>query len=297
MARGKWLGCFFGVALIGSLLADSATVSGQDPEKRATPAPRTSPGDDDSKKPGSDKKATKPAAGDDDLDKLLERIGESEPDRPRTKNDRPNPGQKPAEKPRVADPSAKKLDQADQSLDQHLEELLGRRRRRPQDEQKKQQSGQSGQSGGANDEDSPLARTIKKMREVEKRLGQRDTGESTRERQGEIVKDLDQLIAQVRRSAQQRGQRQQQSGQGQGQPGQPGNENQPGATAQGVGSGKPKLPTNVRAMVGNKDVWGNLPPALREEMENVFREEALPGRADRISRYYEAVNRKSSQAK
>jgi hypothetical protein len=244
------------------------------------------------------KPAAQPSGADEELDKLLEKIADSEPDAPRTKTDRPKmpglPGGTPAKKP-VGDPSAEKLDRTDQGLDKHLEELLGRRRRRPNDPSQKQQGGQSGSP--ADDENSPLGRTVRKMREVEKRLGQRDTGEQTRERQGQILKDLDQLIAQARRAAQQ--------GQGQGrtqreirqaQNGQQGNnpDNQQGATAQGVGPGRPKTPTNIRALVGDKDVWGNLPPALREEMENVFREEALPSSSEKISRYYEAINKKST---
>ncbi|MFO0891052.1 MAG: hypothetical protein U0790_18145 [Isosphaeraceae bacterium] len=39
------------------------------------------------------------------------------------------------------------------------------------------------------------------------------------------------------------------------------------------------------AMAGGKDIWGHLPAELRQEMENVFKEEALPAKEDLIKRY------------
>src|SRR4029079_1263025 len=70
-------------------------------------------------------------------------------------------------------------------LDEHLEELLGRRKKKKEQEEE--------------DGNSPLGKVVKEMREVEGRLGKPDTGEETRKKQAEIVKNLDGLIEQMRR--------------------------------------------------------------------------------------------------
>ena len=44
---------------------------------------------------------------------------------------------------------------------------------------------------------------------------------------------------------------------------------------------------------GGKDEWGHLPDELRQEMENVFKEEYLPSKDDLIRRYYLSVAKKS----
>ena len=56
----------------------------------------------------------------------------------------------------------------------------------------------------------------------------------------------------------------------------------PGANAAGAPPMKPAKPSDRHALAGGKDIWGHLPDELRQEMENVFKEEALPsqGRAD-----------------
>ena len=40
----------------------------------------------------------------------------------------------------------------------------------------------------------------------------------------------------------------------------------------------PPSPTASAPLVGNKDVWGHLPDELRQEMDNVAREEGAPSR-------------------
>jgi hypothetical protein len=211
------------------------------------------------------------------LDSLLEKLGETgetpapsgrggghgEPAQPPT-----GPGQDGELKGKAKD------------LDEHLEELTGRRR--------KKKDGDGEGSG-------PLSDVIKQMREVEERLGKPDTGEDTRQRQGQIVKKLDTIIEQLKNS----------SGQGQGrmvirevrQAGQkPGNQKGgPGASgnaAQGVGPMKPAKPATQSVVAVDKHVWGHLPDELRGVMNNVFKEEALPDKADVIRRYYLSVSKK-----
>ena len=38
-----------------------------------------------------------------------------------------------------------------------------------------------------------------------------------------------------------------------------------------------------------KDVWGHLPPQLRQELLNVYSEKYLPKYEDMVRRYYEAL--------
>jgi hypothetical protein len=275
------------LALVSACTPISLLAFAQEPGKPASGQPKDKPA------------AKSPQGADQDLDKLLEDIAGPREDAPRTKAERPKPGipgmpgdKPPAPRTPPDDPSARKLAEPDKKLDLELERLLGRRRRTPPKDGQAGQGGQPqpGEGQGQDEEDSPLGKTIKKMREVEKRLGQRDTGSDTRKRQEDIVKDLDQLIAQARRAmakSQGQGKTQRETQQAGNQPGsQPGQQEGASNTGAGVGASRPKTPTNVR---------GNLPPALRQEMENIFREEPLPTRSDRISRYYEAINRKSSQ--
>ena len=60
---------------------------------------------------------------------------------------------------------------------------------------------------------------------------------------------------------------------------------------------KTAKPTNVAALVGDKNTWGNLPAMLRDEMENVFRSEPLPAKAERIGKYYKAVAKKGMSSR
>ena len=56
----------------------------------------------------------------------------------------------------------------------------------------------------------------------------------------------------------------------------------------------PKKPDMKSVLARSKDEWGHLPPELRGEMENVFKEDALPSRKTLIDRYYISVTRKST---
>ena len=136
------------------------------------------------------------------------------------------------------------------------------------------------------------------MRQVETKLGEEDTGDETRKTQGEIVKDLDQLIAQAKKQGQQRGQmrRRQRPGQPQGGPPQDG---QPGAQGDNAKGANPMKTTDAKGdpgIFGDKNTWGNLPAMLRDEMENVFKAEPLPAKAERIGRYYRAVAKKGTSS-
>jgi hypothetical protein len=264
-------------------------------EPDAPEAKADEPGKADEGKPG-EKAGSKPLS-DDALDRLLEK---AEGDDPKAKEDdalerllegydkegdAPEARGKPTgeARPGEAKPEdAASLDEGQKKLDARLEEILGRIKKKDQDEQDGEASG-------------PLADAIKKMDDVEKKLGQKDTGETTRGEQKEIVKQLEQMIK-VAKVGSSRGKGRRQKGTPQeGQPGQqPGDAN--GNAAQGVGPQMPKAPDLGSILAEAKDAWGHLPPELRAEMENVLHEEALPSRAALIDRYYRSINKKSVHA-
>lgn len=266
-----------------------------DPKDRKTDPARPA----DGKGKGDTSRGESP---DESLDKLLEGIGETT-DQPEAKG-KPMPGggdEPPADIPPMPggggdkpqqpeDVNAGKLKGGEQQLDERLEEILGRKNRK----KNQQQGGEGGQGGGPSDpSDGPLGETIKKMDQVERKLGEKDTGEKTREEQQQIVDGLKQLIKQAQQQGGQgKGQRtrtiQQAENQGNGQ-----QQGQQGNTGSGTGPQKPKRPDGKTVLAENKDEWGHLPPELRGEMENVFKEEPLPRRKSLIDRYYISINKKS----
>ena len=221
---------------------------------------------------------------DKDLDALLEKLGETK-DEP-APEERPRSHSQPGEPSGPSQPapgggSGEKTKQKDQGLhgkdkeiDDKLEELAGKKR--------KKKGGEQGEGSG------PLGEIIKEMRDVEQRLGKPETGEDTQSKQKRIVKQIDTLIQQMKQSGSSSSmamRRVRQQGQKPGdQPGQT-----PGANAAGAPPMKPAKPSDRHAPAGGKDIWGHLPEELRQEMENTFKEDALPAKAELIRRYYLSV--------
>jgi hypothetical protein len=236
---------------------------------------------DSAKKEATAKPSGDVSTKDKDLDNFLEKLGESKetPSPDDTPREMPKPFDEPDPTQKPDKPAPDTLKDNEKEIDQHLEELTGRRhKKKNQDE---------GEGTG------PLSKVIKEMREVEERLGKPDTGDETRKKQTEIVKHLDQLIEQLRSS----------KGSGKGKrvlvmmPGQkPGQQpgQQPGTTGGNAPHAQPEKPTKKRALAGGKDEWGHLPPELRQEMDNVFKEEGLPAKEDLIRRYYLSLSKKAS---
>jgi hypothetical protein len=221
------------------------------------------------------------APKDEGLDNLLEKLGETKdaptaPGRPAAKpEDQPAPPPPPPDGPEALTGKAK-------DLDEHLEELTGRTKKKPP------QDGKQPQGGG------PLDEAIKKMREVEQRLSKPDTGDETRRKQGEIVKNLDSVLQRLRTM----------QGQGQGKtirivrvdapkPGNQPGQNTPGAQAGDASKTRPERPTDQHSLSNAKDEWGHLPPDLKTEMDNVSQEKPLPKKQELINRYYLSVAKKS----
>jgi hypothetical protein len=229
-------------------------------------------------KPGSDVSGKDKA-----LDSLLEKYGATE-DKPAPEQRRPSPGgagePKPDERPSPDKPGQEKKGEAlsgkSRQLDEHLEELTGKRRKKNRRDE---------------EENGPLSDVIKEMREVEQRLGKPDTGEETRQKQVQIVKRLQTLIEQARSSSSQSRSRQRRRMAM--RPGeQPGPQDQPGNTGGQAPFTKPQKPPTRHSLAGGKDEWGHLPPELRQEMDNVFKEDPLPSHEELIRRYYLSLTQK-----
>jgi hypothetical protein len=224
-------------------------------------------------------KAETLAPTDQAIDDLLGKLGESQ-DEP-SRDDRPrNPASGAGQPPDERKPGVKegpKLGGKDKEIDDTLEELAGRRRKRPQAD--------DGERSG------PIGEMIKEMRDVEHRLGKPDTSEDTQAKQKQIIKRIDTLIEQVRQSGGSGGgltirvrrQRSNQPGEQQG--------DQPGAMAQGAGPMKAGKPTTQHSTAGGKGTWGHLPAELRQVMENTFKEEMLGSKQELISRYFLSVGK------
>jgi hypothetical protein len=239
-------------------------------------------------KPGSGAGESKPApkapkAGalapkDQALDDLLGKLGESK-DEPAPEDRPKNLGSGSGDVPKEPAGRAKegaKLGGKDKDIDARLEELAGRKRKRPQGDDE-QRSG-------------PVGEMIKEMRDVEQRLGKPDPSEDTQAKQKQIIKRIDTLIEQVRQSGSSAGRltiRRRQQG---NQPGQQEGD-QSGALARGAQPMKPAKPTSQHSTAGGKGVWGHLPEELRQVMDNSFKEEALTSKAELISRYFLSVGK------
>ncbi|MCA1686897.1 MAG: hypothetical protein LC745_13195, partial [Planctomycetia bacterium] len=247
-------------------------------------------------KPGAEKPAVKGegdtgakpsgdvATKDKDLDSLLEKLGTTEDKAAPEERGGPGAGRPEPRPPGKPDASKKKdpnqLTGKDEDLDLHLEEASGKRRKK------------KGQQG---EEDGPLSQVIKEMREVEERLGKPDTGEETRKKQTEIVKKIETLIEQAKNSqGQSQGKKKSLAmAKGKQQPGQPKGD-QSGTTGGNAPFTKPQKPTDRRSLAGGKELWGDLPPEVRQDLDNVMKEGFLPSREELIRRYYLSLSRKKS---
>lgn len=159
-----------------------------------------------------------------------------------------------------------------------------------------------GQPGESND---PLTRIGQQMRRVENRIAQRDASKETQNLQEEIVSSLDELI----KKAQEQQNSQNNSSSSKKPPGsqrskvkQPSQQQQAGNNA-GNGSGQTSTkpasdssdrlgPDELREVNMDqmrdliKDVWGNLPERMREQMNQDAVEEFLPKYRLQIEEYF-----------
>jgi hypothetical protein len=224
------------------------------------------------------------AGKDEEVDELLKKLGETtetpSPDE-RSRGGAPGgekaDGSKPSGKPDPTDRS--KLTGKDKETDEHLEELTGRKKKKKGDDGER--TGEAGQ-------------LIKEMRDVEQKLGKPDTGDATREQQKKVVKHIETLIEEMKRSGQSsmgRMRVRMVRKPGQQQPGGRQQDSTDGAMARGAPLQKPLKPTNKHSNAGGKEEWGHLPPEMRAEMENMWNEQPLSTKQELIDRYYLSVGK------
>lgn len=162
-------------------------------------------------------------------------------------------------------------------------------------------------------DENPLKNAVEGMRNALERIEKDDLSRETQQIQQKVVDDLQKLIdlANQRqsqsRSRQRNGsenQRQQKSGREQSPEGgqqqqQPSpskedpsgqqNRNRPEDSDDGVREGEVKSADLLRQRRLVEEVWGHLPPALRERMRNIIDEKYLPNYDELIRRYFKSL--------
>ena len=176
------------------------------------------------------------------------------------------PGEKPTENPKTAQ------EKLDEQLRRDLEgEDLG---------QEKQ-------------DEHPLKKLGREMREVQQRMGARDTAEGTQQLQKQIAADLKQLIEQAQKKPQ---------GNKSGNNNKPGSSSAQAGTDSGQAASKPGQESTQRLEQGNQEevrmnevkdalrrIWGHLPEKEREEMIGALGEQFLPKYERLIEAFYKRL--------
>ena len=123
------------------------------------------------------------------------------------------------------------------------------------------------------DDQHPFEQIVQRMRVIEKRLATHDTSQPTQQMQNTVVEELATLISQLEQ--QQREQSQSQAGGSSGAGRRP--DGQPVAeTSDNTEPREAIDAAGVERRVILKEVWGHLPPKVREQMMSVSPEEFLP---------------------
>ena len=181
------------------------------------------------------------------------------------------------------------------------------------------------QAGGpeAQAQEDPLIRAVEGMRSAHEQIAKQETGTTTQQIQQHVIRELERLIDMARQpppqnqnlpsqSPQQSPQpdpaeQQQAEPQPQPQPAPapaPGSQQQPQPTDQGPGGQDKQQPEGseerndpadlreaelARREAMMKQVWGHLPPAVRQKLLNVSGDKYLPKYEDLARRYFEAL--------
>lgn len=155
---------------------------------------------------------------------------------------------------------------------------------------------------------------IKEMQRASKLIADQKTAKEAQQVQQQVVKDLEDLIRQVVESSpqnslqqprpdsqqQQDQQRQQKKKNGQQGTGsqQTGNQLSQGPARQSTDRQNKGKVTSGQLSDRNayiKDAWGHLPPAMRQQLLNIYTEKFLPQYEEQVRRYYEALAEKNKQ--
>jgi hypothetical protein len=153
---------------------------------------------------------------------------------------------------------------------------------------------------------APVKAIVDGMQNAGVRLKQGDTGTGTRTIQEKVVNDLQKLIDEAKSKSRRRQQQQKsESKPNQGSQNQSDSQQKSGSDAASgaqpasgqpgrkSGMGKPavteKRPAGLPQRPLLREVWGHLPPALRERVPSDFHEAILPAYDDLVRRYFESL--------
>lgn len=249
--------------------------------------------------------AEKPAAGDSLDDELLKGLGESAeeerlgdiqtPAKEKAPADRP-PASKTARQPDPAGGKAGARSTSGNELDDELLKGLG--------EGEDVELGGKPQGGAAGgDQDNPFADLEKKMREVEGRIAATQSDETTQRLQTKITAELEQLIKELQKrkkssSSSSSSKQDQQTAEREkiDQPdaseaaGKETASNDPAKdSSKTMANRKTATPEAAQLDEALKDIWGQLPAHLRQQMEQYAKEELLPKYELQIEEYFRAL--------
>jgi hypothetical protein len=163
-----------------------------------------------------------------------------------------------------------------------------------------------------------MERLAKNLRSVEERLGKNDPGAGTQQIQRDIVKDLEELMAQAKRQGSSEQSQASQSGASMSK-GQRSSETRTIRNEQGAGRGEqaasrqsmhpgqsqaatapPEKKSTSKDQMSKiadlyKDVWGHLPETLRQEMDQYSREQFMDKYQELLKQYYATIAEKSKR--
>lgn len=142
-------------------------------------------------------------------------------------------------------------------------------------------------------DEHPLKKLGREMREVQQRIGARDTAEGTQQLQKQIAADLKQLIEQAQKKP---------PGNKSGNNSKPGNNSAQAGSDSGSAASKPGQESTQRLEQGNTEevrmnevkdalrrIWGHLPEKEREEMIGALGEQFLPKYERLIEAFYKRL--------
>ena len=159
----------------------------------------------------------------------------------------------------------------------------------------------------------PVEPIIKEMQRASKLISEQKTGKETQQIQREVVRNLEELIQLIesspgktiqRMSSGKESESPTQSEQKQTQKDQEGKNQQKGEQlSQGPAKKSTDRQNQGKATSGQladrnayiKDAWGHLPPAMRQQLLNIYTEKFLPRYEEQVKRYYEALAEKNRQ--
>lgn len=148
--------------------------------------------------------------------------------------------------------------------------------------------------GPANE--NPLVRLNQRMKQVERRIAETRSDETTQRLQQEIADDLSKLIEQLQQQCRQSKNPSPSPRQQQTTSAKPANKPSERPGDQPARDSTPHTKNRDTAKVAGprlqerlKDVWGHLPPHLRQQMEQSANEEFLPKYETEISEYYRSL--------